>query len=214
MSFPSWQENPSQFHLPPPLLSDITLASHIHNRPWKHPGNTDTLGLSIMRRTGPSGWIPSSVQFPNLHTHTNMPSNSRSWPPCTLHSLNSLPGDKKKKKHTSASHSGNTIMPLKEDGRVKQSRYYTKDLSGAQPRRRAAASCSGRLASRSCDKQQCASVAARRRGCTYFPRAKHSSLTVTPLAASTDVGKCTSILGSYSPMTPGWGRGQRRRLCK
>lgn len=83
--------------IPPPLLSDITLASHIHNRPWKHPGNTDTLGLSIMRRTGPSGWIPSSVQFPNLHTHTNMPSNSRSWPPCTLHSLNSLPGDKKKK---------------------------------------------------------------------------------------------------------------------
>lgn len=37
---------------------------------------------------------------------------------------------------------------------------------------------------------------------TYFPRAKHSSLTVAPLAASTDVGKCTSILGSYSPMTP------------
>lgn len=38
---------------------------------------------------------------------------------------------------------------------------------------------------------------------TYFPRAKHSSLTVTPLAARTDVGKCTSILGSYSPMIPG-----------
>lgn len=37
---------------------------------------------------------------------------------------------------------------------------------------------------------------------TYFPRAKHSSLTVAPLAARTDVGKCTSILGSYSPMIP------------
>lgn len=37
---------------------------------------------------------------------------------------------------------------------------------------------------------------------TYFPRAKHSSLTVAPLAARTDVGKCTSIFGSYSPMIP------------
>jgi len=37
---------------------------------------------------------------------------------------------------------------------------------------------------------------------TYFPRAKHSSLTVTPLAASTVWGKCASILGSYSPITP------------
>lgn len=37
---------------------------------------------------------------------------------------------------------------------------------------------------------------------TYFPRAKHSSLTVAPLAVRTDVGKCTSILGSYSPMIP------------
>lgn len=37
---------------------------------------------------------------------------------------------------------------------------------------------------------------------TYFPRAKHSNLTVTPLAASTVWGKCASILGSYSPMTP------------
>ncbi len=37
---------------------------------------------------------------------------------------------------------------------------------------------------------------------TYFPRAKHSSLTVMPLAASTVWGKCASILGSYSPITP------------
>ena len=45
---------------------------------------------------------------------------------------------------------------------------------------------------------------------TYFPRAKHSSLTVSPLAARTDGGKCTSILGSYSPMTPGRERGIER----
>lgn len=43
---------------------------------------------------------------------------------------------------------------------------------------------------------------------TYFPRAKHSSLTVTPLAASTVWGKCASILGSYSPITP---KKQKRR---
>lgn len=43
---------------------------------------------------------------------------------------------------------------------------------------------------------------------TYFPRAKHSSLTVTPFAASTVWGKCASILGSYSPITP---KKQKRR---
>lgn len=37
---------------------------------------------------------------------------------------------------------------------------------------------------------------------TYFPRAKHSRRTVTPLAANSLWGKCTSILGSYSPITP------------
>lgn len=46
---------------------------------------------------------------------------------------------------------------------MKQSRYYMKDLAGRQPQQ-TAASCSGRLASRSCDKKQHASVAARRRG--------------------------------------------------
>lgn len=37
---------------------------------------------------------------------------------------------------------------------------------------------------------------------TYFPRAKHSSLAVAPLAVETVSGNCTSILGSYSPITP------------
>lgn len=37
---------------------------------------------------------------------------------------------------------------------------------------------------------------------TYFPRAKHSSLAVPPLAVETVSGNCTSILGSYSPITP------------
>lgn len=36
----------------------------------------------------------------------------------------------------------------------------------------------------------------------YFPRAKHSSVTVDPLAAETLSGKLTSIFGSYSPITP------------
>lgn len=40
------------------------------------------------------------------------------------------------------------------------------------------------------------------RGSTYFPRAKHSSLAVAPLAVGTVSGNCTSILGSYSPITP------------
>lgn len=40
------------------------------------------------------------------------------------------------------------------------------------------------------------------RGGTYLPRAKHSSLAVAPLAVGTVSGNCTSILGSYSPMTP------------
>ena len=36
----------------------------------------------------------------------------------------------------------------------------------------------------------------------YFPRAKHSSVTTDPFAAGTLSGKWTSILGSYSPITP------------
>lgn len=36
----------------------------------------------------------------------------------------------------------------------------------------------------------------------YFPRAKHSSFTADSFAAGTDSGKWTSILGSYSPITP------------
>lgn len=40
----------------------------------------------------------------------------------------------------------------------------------------------------------------------YFPRAKHSSFTSDSFAAGTDSGKWTSILGSYSPMTPTRGR--------
>ena len=35
-----------------------------------------------------------------------------------------------------------------------------------------------------------------------MPRAKHSSLAVAPLAVGTVSGNCTSILGSYSPITP------------
>lgn len=38
---------------------------------------------------------------------------------------------------------------------------------------------------------------------TYFPSAKHSSLTVELLATGTTSGNCTSIFGSYSPITPG-----------
>lgn len=37
---------------------------------------------------------------------------------------------------------------------------------------------------------------------TYFPRAKHSSFTVEPLATWTNSGNWTSIFGSYSPITP------------
>lgn len=37
----------------------------------------------------------------------------------------------------------------------------------------------------------------------YFPRAKHSSFTVDPLATWTNSGNWTSIFGSYSPITPG-----------
>ena len=37
---------------------------------------------------------------------------------------------------------------------------------------------------------------------TYFPRAKHSSFTTDPFAAGTVSAKCTSILGSYSPIAP------------
>lgn len=36
----------------------------------------------------------------------------------------------------------------------------------------------------------------------YFPRAKHSRVTVDPFAAGTLSGKLTSIFGSYSPITP------------
>lgn len=36
----------------------------------------------------------------------------------------------------------------------------------------------------------------------YFPRAKHSSFTVDPLAMWTNSGNWTSIFGSYSPITP------------
>lgn len=36
----------------------------------------------------------------------------------------------------------------------------------------------------------------------YFPRAKHSSFTVEPLATWTNSGNWTSIFGSYSPITP------------
>lgn len=38
---------------------------------------------------------------------------------------------------------------------------------------------------------------------TYFPSAKHSSLTVEPFATGTISGNWTSIFGSYSPITPG-----------
>lgn len=37
---------------------------------------------------------------------------------------------------------------------------------------------------------------------TYFPSAKHSRRTVEPLATWTISGNCTSIFGSYSPITP------------
>lgn len=37
---------------------------------------------------------------------------------------------------------------------------------------------------------------------TYLPKAKHSSLTVAPWATWTTSGNCTSIFGSYSPITP------------
>lgn len=37
---------------------------------------------------------------------------------------------------------------------------------------------------------------------TYFPNAKHSRRTVEPLATWTTSGNCTSIFGSYSPITP------------
>lgn len=37
----------------------------------------------------------------------------------------------------------------------------------------------------------------------YFPRAKHSSFTVDPLATWTNSRNWTSIFGSYSPITPG-----------
>lgn len=40
----------------------------------------------------------------------------------------------------------------------------------------------------------------------YFPRAKHSSFTTDSFAAGTESGKCTSILGSYSPITPKKGK--------
>lgn len=42
----------------------------------------------------------------------------------------------------------------------------------------------------------------RRETRTYFPKAKHSSFTVVPLAVGTVSGNCTSIFGSYSPITP------------
>lgn len=37
---------------------------------------------------------------------------------------------------------------------------------------------------------------------THLPSAKHSSLAVPPLAVGTVSGNCTSIFGSYSPITP------------
>lgn len=43
---------------------------------------------------------------------------------------------------------------------------------------------------------------------TYFPSAKHSSFTVEPLAAARVSGNWTSILGSYSPITPGGDNGE------
>lgn len=43
----------------------------------------------------------------------------------------------------------------------------------------------------------------------YFPRAKHSSFTADSFAAGTDSGKWTSILGSYSPITPTKGNNRR-----
>lgn len=46
------------------------------------------------------------------------------------------------------------------------------------------------------------SVACKGKESTYLPRAKHSRVTIDPLAAGTVSGKWTSILGSYSPMAP------------
>ncbi len=37
---------------------------------------------------------------------------------------------------------------------------------------------------------------------TYFPKAKHSSVTTDPFAAGTMSEKLTSIFGSYSPIMP------------
>lgn len=39
---------------------------------------------------------------------------------------------------------------------------------------------------------------------TYFPKAKHSSFTDDPLETRRASGNCTSILGSYSPITAAW----------
>lgn len=39
---------------------------------------------------------------------------------------------------------------------------------------------------------------------THFPKAKHSSFTEDPLETGRVSGNCTSILGSYSPITAAW----------
>lgn len=50
--------------------------------------------------------------------------------------------------------------------------------------------------------EQCQNPHFNKRQKSYFPRAKHSSLTDEPFAAYVVSGKRTSIFGSYSPITP------------
>lgn len=71
-SVPFWQTTITNFPFFP--SKHITLAFYIHNGPWKHPGNTATLGLSIIRTHGSLGLnSPFSLPPPC----TNMPSNSQ-----------------------------------------------------------------------------------------------------------------------------------------
>lgn len=113
---------PGRQPLPISLFLDITLALYIHNRPWKHPGNTDTLGLSIMRTHGSPG-LKSLFSPPHARTfHLTAMLQC-----CTsLQSLSSLPEDKI------------FLVPIQVmqychlKKREKQCKCYLKDLSGTE----------------------------------------------------------------------------------
>lgn len=85
--FPPLADSSYQFH----FSLDATLALYIHNRPWKHQGNTDTLGLSIMRTHGSPGLKAFFQSSPPARTCLL---TAERWCCTSQHSLSVSPKDK------------------------------------------------------------------------------------------------------------------------